>query len=190
MLTYTIDKGKEFGSWKDKVSKYLYHDSLIEIKYFLKKNNINTNCSIGDFGGGNGILKNYFKNLTTIDMDINKNPDILDNILTHKNYYDLVILRYVLHYLNDYEVIKLFKNINAKNILIIQFINKDLRSKYLNSKNELKYFRNEQHLMQLIPIKNKKIYSKEYLVTKEYYINRIGIGKYIKHKEILNAYYI
>jgi hypothetical protein len=132
----------------------------------------------------------YFKNVTTVDKDVNKKPDILDNILTHKNYYDLVILRYVLHYLNDYEVIKLFKNINAKNILIIQFINEDLRSKYLNSKNELKYFRNEQHLMQLIPVKNKKIYSKEYLVTKEYYINRIGIGKYIKHEETLNAYYI
>lgn len=190
MQSYIIDQGKQFGKWNDSTSEFMYYNSLHEIKHFLKINSINTDCSIGDYGGGNGILKSFFNNVTTIDEDYTKNPDIVDNILTHNKYYDLVILRYVLHYLNDYELIELFENINAKNILIIQFTNEDLKTKYFNSRNEIKYFRNEAHLKSLIPTKSELIYSKEYLVKKDFYINRIGDGEYLNHYEKLNTWYI
>ena len=50
--------------------------------------------------------------------------------------------RFVLHYLNDYEVLQLFENIKSYHkgkILIIQFCNNDLKSKYKNSLNESLY---------------------------------------------------
>lgn len=182
--TYKEDRGKDFGKWTDKISKFLYYESTKEI---LSKIKIPLN--VADYGGANGLLKKIIPNSISIDLDHAKKPDILDNIITHKNKYDLVIIRYVLHYLNDYEIIELFKNINAKNILVIQFVNNDLKAKYYNSQNEFKYFRTSKQLKKLMPKSFKKIYSKKYYLDSEFYTNRLGTGKYKKHQEILNAYY-
>lgn len=182
---YNEDKGKKFGLWNDEISKFLYFDSTKEI---LKK--VKIPKSVADYGGGNGILKNFIPHSISIDTDKNKNPDIIDNILNHRKKYDLVILRYVLHYLNDYDVLKLFENINSKNILIVQFTNNDLKTKYFNSQNEFKYFRTEKQLKALLPKNSKEIYSKEYKIDSDFYKNRLGAGEYKKHKEILKAYYI
>lgn len=183
-ITYEIDKGINFGKWKDKTSQYLYFESTIEI---LKK--IKIPNSVADYGGGNGLLKQFIPQIKTIDIDENKQPDLIDNILTHNNHYELVIIRFVLHYLNDYEVIELFKTINADNILIIQFENEDLKTKYQNSINEFKYFRTEKQLKALLP-KHKEIYNREYEVSPEFYKERLGEADYKTHKEILRAYYI
>jgi len=182
---YKEDEGLNFGTWKDDVSKFLYYTSTKEI---LSK--IKIKGSVADFGGGNGLLKKLIPNAISIDIDASKNPDITDSILTHDKKYDLVIIRYVLHYLNDYEVLRLFKNINANNILIIQFENEDLKSKYKNSINEFKYFRTEKQLKQLLPSGFKTIYEKEYELGSNFYINRLGKGIYKTHKEVLKAYYL
>ena len=182
---FKADDGTNFGKWNDSVSKLMYYDSTEQI---LSK--ININGRVADYGGANGILKQFIPNIVSIDIDESKKPDICDNIITHKGKYDLIIIRFVLHYLNDYEVLQLFENIKSYHkgkILIIQFANNDLKSKYQNSKNEFKYFRTENQLEALLP-KAKKIYSTEYEVTQEFYKNRLNIKNAINHKEIINAY--
>jgi len=183
MQIYNEDKGLDFGKWNDPTSKLIYYDSVKEI---LQK--INIPKKVADFGGGNGILKNFIPNIITIDIDPTKKPDVIDNILTHTGTYDLIIIRFVLHYLNDYEIIQLFNNLKSSNILVIQFINNDLLSKYENSINEFKYFRTENQLEALIPL-GEIIYQKEYIVTKEFYKNRLNNNNAIQHKEIIKAYY-
>ncbi len=185
MQTYKEDQGINFGKWNDSISQFLYQDST---KQILSK--INIPNSVADYGGANGNLKQFIPQSISIDIDKSKNPDINDNILTHSKYYDLVIIRYVLHYLNDYEVLQLFETIKAKNILVIQFENNDLKNKYFNSQNEFKYFRTTEQLKHLLPISSKEIYSKEYELGKDFYTNRLGQGNYKTHKEILKAYYI
>jgi hypothetical protein len=184
---YKQDKGLNFGKWSDKTSKLIYFDSVKDI---LSK--IELPKKIADYGGANGILKEFIPNIISIDIDASKQPDIIDDIITHKGNYNLIILRFVLHYLNDYEVLQLFENIqnyHKGQILIIQFCNEDLKSKYANSKNEFKYFRTENQLLKLLP-DCEKIYSKKYICTKEFYKNRLNIDTDIEHKEILNAYYL
>lgn len=184
---YKEDKGKDFGKWSDSTSKLMYFDSIKDI---LKK--IDINGKVADYGGANGILKEFIPNIITIDIDKTKNPDIIDNILTHKGNYDLIIIRFVLHYLSDYEVLELFENINKYHkgkILIIQFTNEDLKSKYKNSINEFKYFRTKIQLEKLLP-KFNNIYSINYECTKEFYFNRLNIKNGINHIEEINAYLI
>ena len=184
-IIYKEDKGTNFGKWSDDTSKLMYFDSVKDI---LSK--IDTTGIVADYGGANGILKEFISNIISIDIDASKKPDIVDNILTHKGNYDLIIIRFVLHYLNDYEVLKLFKHIKSYHkgkILIIQFTNEDLKSKYFNSKNEFKYFRTKKQLEKLLP-KFKNIYSINYNCTKEFYKNRLNIENAKKHKEQINAY--
>lgn len=184
---YNIDDGVNFGIWQDDVSKLMYYDSTKTILSTL-----NLSGRIADFGGGNGLLKQLYNNVITIDIDESKQPDIKDDILTHKGEYDIIFIRYVLHYLNDYEVIKLFENIKSFHkgkVIIQQFVNEDLKTKYHNSINEFKYFRTESQLLALLP-KCQKIYSIAYKVTKDFYRNRLKIENAKEHNEIINAYLI
>lgn len=182
---YNIDQGDNFGKWSDPTSRFMYEDSLKEILSEIEIPEI-----VADYGGANGILKGFIKNIITIDIDESKNPDIIDDILKHEGNYQLIIIRFVLHYLNDYEVLELFENISKYHegkILIIQFVNEDLKSKYQNSKNEFKYFRTKDQLEKLLP-EAKLIYSKEYLCSKEFYRNRLKIEDAKPHFESINAY--
>lgn len=179
-----IDQGEKFGTWDDEISKFLYIDSAIEI---LSLFNIPQN--VADYGGGNGLLKKFIPNIITIDKDKSKNPDICEDILEHQGTYDMIISRYVLHYLNDYEVIELLKICSKTPSVIIQFVNDNLHDKYFNSHNELKYFRTSAQLDALLsPFKFNQIYRFKYRVTKEFYKNRLGDGEYKNHFEDLCAW--
>ena len=162
-----VDNGEHFGKWADETSDYLYRRS---IKMIL--DSVDIPSSVGDFGGGNGLIKTHIPHAVTIDIDKDKKPDIVENILEHTGCYDLGIVRYVLHYLNDYEVIQLFNGMNCLNVLVIQFTNQDLKMKYHNSKNEFKYFRTKEQLEALLPTKAKHIFTGEYRCQK----NSISIG--------------
>jgi len=182
---YKEDSGINFGKWNDPVSKLMYFDSTKDILSKIKIPKI-----VVDYGGANGILKKFIPDIISIDIDKSKNPDIIDNIITHKGKYDLIIIRFVLHYLNDYEVLQLFENIKKYHkgkVLIIQFCNDDLKNKYFNSKNEFKYFRTQSQLKALLP-KCNKIYSTDYICTPEFYKNRLNINNTVEHIEIINAY--
>lgn len=184
-MIYNEDKGIHFGKWNDKTSKFMYFSSTKEILEDLK-----IKGTIADYGGANGNLKTFLPNSISIDIDESKNPDIIDNILTHSKKYDWVVIRYVLHYLTDQEVLQLFNNIQSDNILIIQFTNEDLKIKYNNSKNEIKYFRTRTQLESLLPKKKNIIYRKLFDCTLEFYKNRLNINNAIEHIETLNAYII
>lgn len=188
-MIYQEDKGSEFGKWNDQTSRFMYYDSTAAI---LRK--IPIPKRVADYGGGNGLIKQFIQQAITIDIDPQKKPDILDNILTHEGNYELIILRYVLHYLTDYEIIRLFFHIqeyHRGHILIQQFYNDELQAKYLNSDgNEAtKYFRTRQQLLALLP-PGEVIYESFYTVTPEFYLNRLGIQNAIKHQEAIIGYYI
>jgi len=191
MKIYKIDQGIGFGKWDDSVSRMMYYQSTEEILTILNELD-SSHEVIADYGGANGILKQFIPDIITIDIDDSKNPDIVDDILMHKGKYDLIIIRFVLHYLNDYEVLQLFNHLNnfhKGRILIIQFTNNDLKRKYQNSKNELKYFRTDSQLKALLP-PGDEIYSLEYEVNPEFYKNRLNIDNAHAHQETIKAYYI
>tara|TARA_R110000751_G_scaffold73709_2_gene149116 strand:+ start:28165 stop:28746 length:582 start_codon:yes stop_codon:yes gene_type:complete len=187
-ITYKEDQGKAFGKWTDKISRYIYFDSLE-----LILSDITIPDNVADYGGANGNIKEFIPQAITIDIDSSKDPDINADILEYKGEHKLIIIRYVLHYLNDYEVIKLFKHIKSYHkgeILIIQFCNNDLISKYENSKNEFKYFRTEYQLEQLIPKESNLIFKEDIEITKDFYKNRLNLSGAKSHEETINAYLI
>ena len=183
--TINVDNGVNFGLWNDETSDYLYRRSIRQILEL-----VDIPSSVGDYGGGNGLIKLHIPHAVTIDIDSTKQPDILQDILQHTDCYDLGILRYVLHYLNDYEVLDLFNKMNCFKILVIQFTNKDLKVKYHNSKNEFKYFRTQQQLEALLPQTAKHIFQGEYKCTNDFYRNRLQLENSVSHLEQLNAYII
>jgi len=184
-IIYNEDSGLEFGKWKDDISRFMYWDCMPDIL-----ENITIPQRVADYGGANGNLKSFIPHAISIDIDGSKNPDIHDDILTHSERYELVVIRYVLHYLTDKEVLQLFDKINAKEILVIQFVNEDLMSKYVNSIRETKHFRTQTQLEGLLPDESELIYSSEYDIDSQFYINRLGAGEYIPHSETLNAYHV
>jgi hypothetical protein len=184
-MIYNEDNGTDFGKWNDKTSKFMYFDSMKEIL-----EDLNITGDIADYGGANGNLKTFLPNSISIDIDESKNPDIIDDILTHNKKYDWVVIRYVLHYLTDHEVLRLFNNIQSNKILLIQFTNEDLKTKYSNSENEVKYFRTRTQLESLLPKNSSRIYRKLFNCTEEFYKNRLGLEKSTEHIETLNAYII
>lgn len=184
-MIFIEDKGQNFGKWDDSTSQFLYHDSTKEILSQFK-----IEGKIADFGGANGNLKEFLPSSISIDIDGSKNPDIEDDIITHSEKYDWVIIRYVLHYLDDYQVLQLFDNIRAEKILIIQFTNENLKNKYYNSRNEKKYFRTRNQLEALLPDRASRFYRSMFNCTKEFYQNRLGFEGGFEHIETLNAYII
>jgi len=184
-IIYNEDQGINFGKWDNDTANFIYSKSTKEIL-----NLITIPEKVADYGGANGNLKQFIPQAISVDVDQTKKPDILDNILTHVGEYDLIVIRYVLHYLNDYEVINLFQHIkkfHIGKILIIQFCNNNLKIKYKNSQNEFKYFRTETQLEALL-FNVDKIYTSEYLCTSQFYKDRLNINNAISHIETLNAY--
>lgn len=183
--TYKEDQGDSFGTWTDPVSRFMYVESTARI---IER--ITVPKTVADYGGANGLLKAFIPHAISIDIDPSKSPDICDNILTHKGQYELVVVRYVLHYLTDRQVINLFANMASNKVgqvLVIQFVNNDLRSKYKCSQNEVKYFRTEQQTQALLP-PCLEVYTADYDVTPEFYANRLGIHVATGHCETIKAY--
>ena len=106
MTTYKIDQGTNFGTWEDTTSKLLYDDAMPAML-----NGINIKGKVLDYGGANGLLKKYIPNSLSIDIDPTKKPDIVGDIKTYNPNCDLVVMRYLLHYLNDKEVNNLFTHL-------------------------------------------------------------------------------
>lgn len=192
---YELDKGNAFGHWNDPVSKLMYIDS-IELSF---KGIKTSELSVADYGGANGILRDYLdcKKYICIDIDSSKDCDIHENILTHTGHYNLIVIRYVLHYLTDEEITQLLEHITSfhhGDILIIQFTNEsdDLRIKKEISKEveqgvEQKYFRTFSQLLSLFGERNIKYVTQlSYTVTPEFYKNRLGIDTKLSHKEQIN----
>lgn len=183
-----VDQGVTFGLWPDQTSKLIYWDLMP-----VMLNGVDTSGRVGDLGGGNGIIKTWVPQAVTIDVDETKQPDIVDNILTHVGDYDLVIIRYVLHYLDDHQVRALLRHLSLNHdgqILLIQFVNDDLEAKQANSVNETKWFRREDHLESLIAHTHLIVDRKSvgYRVGADFYRNRLGHPNPTPHNETVVGY--
>lgn len=183
--TYKEDGGTTFGTWQDPVSQLMY-DAIMPIAL----TQTNTAGTVADYGGANGLIKKWIPHAITIDIDATKKPDIVDNILTHPETYNLVLLRYVLHYLTDNEITTMLANIK-RNCCIIQFTNEneDLKIKnQISQGNEAtKYFRTTTQLMQLLQDHNIQNHTTiTYKVTPDFYQNRLGIQTTLHHNETIN----
>lgn len=142
---------------------------------------------VADYGGANGLMRKFFPGsiYQTIDIDASKNPSIVDDIVTHIGQYDLIVLRYVLHYLTDKQVGRMFDNIRSYHngdILIIQFANdgEDLRRKRgisrLVTEDKQKTMRSTPELFSLLcPFNILGVESVDYEVGADFYKNRLGI---------------
>lgn len=184
MTVFAVDQGKDFGTWGDPVSRFMYETSLPPIL-----NAANLMGHVGDFGGANGLLKEYVPNkVTTIDIDPSKEPDVVADILTHRDRYDTAWCRYVMHYLTDQQVLQFLATVNARRLILVQFANNDLRSKYANSVGEVKYFRTMQQMNALLPHRSRVLWHRAYDVTPEFYKNRLGLDGACAHTEHLLAY--
>ena len=190
----TLNIDQNFGNWPDPVSKFMYHDHFEQI-YSDDRFALGKYSKIEDFGGANGKLKEFFGNrLTTVDIDETNDPDYVGNIVNYngvaefhwrgqiariKIESDLIIIRYVLHYLTDEQIIQMFQNLKKHHkgdILIIQFTNEDvdMKTKKQNSVNETKYFRTTKEIQELVKGFQILAYDVEsFDVTAEFYRNRL-----------------
>jgi hypothetical protein len=195
---------KNFGNWTDPVSKFMYLDHFSRI-YKDERYRLARYRRIEDLGGANGKLKTFFgSSLTTVDIDETNNPDFLGNIINYNGFTefrwrgerrqikiesDLIIIRYVLHYLTDDEIRKMFQNLKLHHkgdILIVQFTNEgeDMNIKKQNSINEIKYFRTEDELTSLISeFEVIATDTESFTVTSEFYRNRLQNYKALPHQE-------
>lgn len=182
-----VDQGTAFGTWADPVSRFMYHEFLDSL---VRNDIIKFEGTVGDFGGANGLLKKYIPDhhVTTIDIDASKKPDVVADILQHDDYYGTAFTRYVMHYLTDLEVIRFVNLVNAGKLLMIEFTNEDLRTKYVNSVEEVKYFRTRSQLEALLGGGAKLLHSESYTVDAQFYHNRLGTPHGVPHEETVNLY--
>lgn len=149
-MLHAEDQAKAFGTWDNPTARLMYHD-IME----LALTGVDTSGRVADYGGANGLLKQWIPHSVSVDYDQSKGPDIAEDIMSHVGDYDLIVMRYVMHYLTDAEVLRLFRHIasfHKGRLLIIQFVNDDLISKYANSVGETKYFRDDADTHSLVSL--------------------------------------
>lgn len=173
-MKHSEDQGTAFGRWPNKTARLMYHDIMP-----LALNGIDTSGRVADLGGANGLMKEWIPHCVTVDYDETKKPDIAEDILTHAGDYDLITIRYVLHYLSDGAVVRLFHHLRGYHkgrILLIQFVNEDLAAKAANSVGETKWFRNLDDTIKLVTsngwgVKSGK--AVDYVVDADFYRERL-----------------
>lgn len=173
-MQHEEDQGAAFGTWPNDTARLMYHDVMP-----LALNGIDTSGRVADLGGANGLMKQWIPHAVTVDYDETKGPDIVEDIREHVGEYDLITLRYVLHYMSDDEVRKLLYHIRQYHngrILLIQFANDDLEAKRANSVGETKWFRTTVETMKLVTEywKVKSAKAVDFVVEAEFYRERLN----------------
>lgn len=179
---YKEDEGTNFGLWNDDVSRLMYHNIMP-----LVVGQFDFQGTVADYGGANGLLKDWIPQAVTIDIDESKKPDIVDDITTHSEEYDNVYMRYVLHYMNDEQIGRMLANIKHK-LIVVQFTNEqeDLTIKNLisNGNEDDKHFRDKKELFGLFAdFAIYKAIEVSYEVTPAFYANRLQVETDLSHKE-------
>lgn len=180
------DRGTAFGQWRDPVSRFMYYDAL---RMCLPK--MNMEGTVVDFGGANGILKEFVPHAVTIDNDESKNPDIVADVLEFDRPFDVGFCRYVLHYLTTSEAVRFLRKAPVRRLYVMQFVNNDLVGKYANSRGEgLKFFRTRRETDALFGSLCSRVLweSPPYTVDTEFYRNRLGIEGCTPHREQVVLY--
>lgn len=184
-----VDQGARFGLWPDATSRLMYHDAMPALLSGLPTDRLTI-----DLGGANGLAREWFPNLVTVDTDATKGPDVVADARNYVPHLEpgLVLLRYVLHYLPDAQVEALLAHVAtyARHLLVIQFVNNDLAAKRANSVNERKWFRPELHLRVLVEQHwaiTRRV-AVEYDVDPEFYRQRLQHPNPTGHRETVVAY--
>jgi hypothetical protein len=181
-MSLRVDQGSNFGKWDNETARLMYSDVMPALL-----NGVKTGGSVVDLGGGNGLLKEWIPLAVTVDSDKTKNPDITADILEYEGNHDLVVIRYVLHYLPDVKVKQFFNHLSGYHsgqVLVIQFVNEDIQAKLANSVNEVKYFRTESQLLKLLsPYRVSSRKKIEYTVSPDFYRQRLGHTNPTAHEE-------
>lgn len=184
MTVFQADQGALFGTWSDRTSRLLYHDCMTVLL-----SQIQVTGPVVDLGGANGLSRQWFPDVVTVDIDPSKKPDVLADVTTFTNTRETVFMRYLLHYLSDNDVRRMFANLwnsPARQVIVVQFVNDDIDVKLYNSVGESKVFRNEVQLCELFPswvIKTRTVI--DYEVDPEFYRNRLGHPNPTPHRETI-----
>lgn len=194
-----VDQGLLFGTWPDETSRLIYFDAMPALLAGIPR----ATDRVLDLGGGNGLMRPWFyEPVTTVDTDPAKQPDVVADITEwapqDPSAYTRVLLRYVLHYLTDTEVLDLFCNHLPSwwdgPVTVIQFVapsSEFLAAKLSNSVNESKTFRTEAHLLDLLTLSGRWTLARrvalDYDVTPDFYTHRLGAEDPTGHPERLVA---
>lgn len=187
-----VDQGTAFGTWTDRTSRLIYHDAMPALLSGIEHPE-----RVLDLGGANGLSREWFPDALTVDVDRSKQPDIVADALVYTPLQapDLVLIRYVLHYLPDRSVRALLHHVASYHdgpVLLIQFVNDDLDAKLANSFNEgPRHFRSEVHLHGLVdqpPWQLVRRIALEYVVDPEFYTHRLGHPTGTAHLERVVSY--
>lgn len=192
-MAQDVDGGTTFGTWTDSCAQYMYKTSFLELVNTEQFRGMN----VLDVGGGNGLLKTLLSeaNVTTVDIDANKRPDICQDALTYipDTSPDVVFARYVLHYLTTTQATRLLAHIGTycKRMVIIQFVNDwsaiDIkRSISQGSGDHAKTFYRWGDLFALCdrqPWVINRTATTKTTITAEFYRNRLGVSGARQHTE-------
>lgn len=188
-MKYKEDQGTNFGTWDDRISRLMYRDSvpLIVGQTSLWEMQ-GKDLLLGDYGGASGT--DWGVDSVAVDIDESKNPDIVDDVVTHPGRYDAVLMRYLLHYLSDYQIRWMLETINTQKIIVCQFVNEGhsmvIKNSISKGAEAEKYFRTSEALFALFEGSRFRIEHKvclEYDVGSDFYKNRLGIDTILNHKE-------
>lgn len=189
-----IDCATNFGKGESPTSRLLYHRI-----FDLIRGRIPSFAKVYDLGGGNGISKAYFPSVVTVDNNPEMKPDIVANILEFEvpKDADLILIRYVAHYLQNEELEQLLEQSNHKPILFIQFANSNPNDKLLQSVikgeglEDHKTFRDWDYFAQLLETRGfRQIMQIAYEVEPLFYAERFGRpGAYFAHPEVLGVWF-
>jgi len=190
-----MSAGTGFGTWTDPTSDLMYRGAM---PYLLA--GLPAGESVVDLGGGSGLSRLWWPrqpvDITTVDSDPDTHPDVLADILTyaHAGVADTVLLRYVLHYLTDWQVRDLFAQIarwHRSNVIVVQFANTRPYEKTENSADSGdRVWRTPGALLRLLgdlpawviaPAFNRI----DYTVRPDFYASRLGRAGRYPHAETL-----
>lgn len=187
-MIHAEDQGRSFGTWDNPTAQLMYHDIM---EFAL--DGVDTSGRVADYGGANGLLKQWIPHSVSVDYDETKGPDIAEDIAVHVGEYDLIVMRYVMHYMTDDQLQALFRHIasfHRGRLLIIQFVNDDLISKQANSIGETKYFRTDEDTRSLVSIdwviQARRFH--DYTVDADFYRQRLGHPNPSSHDERIVIY--
>jgi hypothetical protein len=180
-----VDQGQDFGTWEDTTSIWLYH----QLPQMLFANGHLKSQDIVDLGGANGRTAQWAPpdtQVTTVDYDARKNPDVVADICDYTKHHAEALVKLVSHYMPDKQLISFVDNINADRIVLVDIVcsGDELRTKYKNSVGEgLKHFRTPEQLNALYPPGAKVIMCPKHYVSAEFYENRLGLMGATPHFE-------